>query len=83
MAKKQENRPLYSSIVSIRLTKSERDAWLAFSDKMGMSGNRFFAKAITEYMNLINQPAGHPIKLPPFLQYCRNIMHGGDAFFKE
>ena len=83
MAKKQENRPIYSSIISIRLTKVEREAWLRFSDKMGMSGNRFFARAISEYMNLIEQPPGQPIKLPPFLQYCRNIVHGGDSYFKE
>jgi len=74
---------MYSSIISIRLTKVEREAWLRFSDKMGMSGNRFIARAISEYMNLIEQPPGQPIKVPAFLSYCRSVMHGGDSFLKE
>ena len=48
-----------------------------------MSGNRFFAKAITEYIQMIEQPAGQPLKIPPYLKYCREIRHGGDALFKE
>jgi len=82
MSKKQEG-PRYTSVVSLRLTKGERDKWLAVSDALGMSGNRFFAKAITEYIQMIEQPAGQPLKIPPYLKYCREIRHGGDAFFKE
>jgi hypothetical protein len=83
MSKKQVGSGKYTTVVSLRLTREERDKWLATSDKLGMSGNRFFAKAITEYIAMIEQPASQPLKIPPYLKYCREIRHGGDGFFKE
>ena len=83
MNKKQADRPKYSQVASIRLTRDERDAWIRYSDKLGLSGNRFFAKAVTDYIAMIDQPPGKPIKVPAFLAYCRSVMHGGDQFLKE
>ena len=83
MNKKQDSRPQYSQVASIRLTQAEREMWIRYSDKLGLSGNRFFAKAITDYINMIDQPPGKPIKVPAFLAYCRTVMHGGDAFLHE
>jgi len=82
MTKKQD-RPQYSVIASIRLTKAERDIWLNYADKLGMSGNRFLAKAMVDVINIIDQKPGTPIKLPAFISYCRSVIHGGDTFFKE
>jgi len=83
MNKKQDNRPQYSQVASIRLTKAEREMWIRYSDKLGLSGNRFFAKAITDYIAMIDQPPGKPIKVPAFLAYCRSVIHGGDGFLQE
>ena len=83
MKSKTDNRPQYSQVASIRLTQAEREMWIRYSDKLGLSGNRFFAKAITDYINMIDQPPGKPIKVPAFLAYCRTVMHGGDAFLHE
>lgn len=76
-------RPNYSTIASIRLTKEERDTWLNFADRLGMSGNRFLAGAVQDIMKIIMIKPGEPIKLPPFVTYCRAVIHGGDTFFKE
>jgi len=81
--KKKQERPSYSTVASVRLTKAERDAWINHSDRLGLSSNRFFAKAITDYISMIEQPPGQPIKVPAFLSYCRSVMHGGDSFLKE
>jgi len=83
MNKKQADRPQYSQVASIRLTKAEREMWIRYSDRLGMSGNRFFAKSIADYIAMIDQPPGKPIKVPPFLAYCRSIIHGGDGFLQE
>jgi len=82
MTKKQD-RPQYSQVASVRLTKAERDLWLKYSDRLGLSGNRFLGKAIADYISMIDQPPGKPIKVPPFLAYCRSIIHGGDGFLQE
>lgn len=83
MNKKQSDRPQYSQVASIRLTKAERETWIRYSDKLGLSGNRFFAKAIGDFISMIDQPPGKPIKVPAFLAYCRSIVHGGDEFLQE
>lgn len=57
--------------------------WIKYSDKLGLSGNRFFAKAIGDYIQMIDQPPGKGIKVPAFLAYCRSIIHGGDQFLAE
>lgn len=80
---KSDDRPKYSQVASIRLTQAERDMWIKYSDKLGLSGNRFFAKAITDYIQMIDEPPGKPIKIPPFLAYCRSVMHGGDGFLQQ
>lgn len=82
MTKKQD-RPQYSVIASIRMTKAERDVWIKYADRLGISGNRFLASAITDVIKIIDQKPGTPIKLPPFLEYCRAVIHGGDTFFQH
>ena len=81
--KKKQDRPSYSTVASVRLTKAERDAWINHSDRLGLSSNRFFAKAVADYIAMIEQPPGQPIKVPAFLAYCRSVLHGGDSFLKE
>jgi hypothetical protein len=81
--KKKQDRPFYSTVVSVRVTKAERESWIQYADKLGLSSNRFLGKGIADYIDMINQPPGKPIKVPAFLSYCRSVMHGGDEFLRE
>lgn len=71
-----------SEVKSIRLSVEEVDMVRKYSEMMALSGSRFFAKAITDYLAMIEAPPGHPIKTPPFLKYCRSIAHGNDDYLQ-
>ena len=80
--KKKQDRPFYSTVVSVRVTKAERETWIQYADKLGLSSNRFLGKGIADYIEMISQPPGKGIKVPAFLAYCRSIVHGGDEYLK-
>lgn len=83
MKSKNGDRPKYSETFSVKMLKADRERWIQYSDKLGFSGNRFFAKAISEYINMIEETPDGPIKIPFFLVYCRKVIHSGNHLLQQ